>query len=143
MPVTGKYPLIQLEAIYLTKTGLVGGTPCKIRVEGLDQFAVTKEHQVIKALSGLPYSQVSDAMLGKPISLHYENMEEAVYDSIVAEGQAYLDGSKAELDLEISNSAYGAFSLDVIPDSPFVRHNAEQQGTMTKNGSFHFLTTTI
>lgn len=143
MPTTGKYPLVQLEAIYLTKTGLVGGIPCKIRVEGLNTFAVTKEHQVTKALSGLPYLQVSDAMLGKPIGLFYENMESSVYDSIVAEIQAVLDGSKAELDLDISNSAYGTFSLDVVPDVNPVRHTSEQQGETVKNGSFHFLTTTI
>lgn len=143
MPTTGLYPLIQLEAIYLTKNGLVGGIPCKIRVEGLATFAVTKEHQVTKALSGLPYLQMSDAMLGKPIGLFFENMEESVYDLIVAEIQDVLDGDKAELDLEISNSAYGSFSLDVVPDVNPVRHQAEQSGTTVKNGSFHFLTTTI
>ena len=142
MPTTGKYPLIQLEAIYLTKNGLAGGVPCKIRTEGFEALAVTKEHTVIKALSGLPHLQITDAMLGKPIALHYEQMAETVYDSIVAEIQAVLDGSKSELDLEVTNFVYGNFSIDVVPDINPVRHSGEQSGPYTKNGSFHFLTTT-
>lgn len=143
MPTTGRHPKIQLEAIFLTKTGLTGGTPCKMRVEGLSTFAVTDDFQVIKALNGLPYLQIVDSMLGKPIGLFVEGqMTEAVYDSIVAEIQAVLDGSKSELDLEITDSPYGSFSLDVVPDVNPVRHTSEQtQGSVT-GVSFHFLTTT-
>lgn len=139
---TGKYPLIQLENIFLTKDGLVTGIPCKIRTEGFEALAVTKEHQVIKAIDGTPYLQISAAMLGKPIALYYEQMTETVYDSIVAEIQAVLDGSKTELDLEVSNFVYGTFSIDVVPDVNPVRHSGEQIGTRTQNGSFHFVTTT-
>ena len=144
MATTGRHPLIQLESVYLTKTGLVGGIPCKMRVEGLGALAVTDDHGVDKALSGLPYLQIVDSMLGKPIGLFAEeNMTEAVYDSIVTEIQAVLDGSKTELDLEISDSPYGSFSLDVVPDVNPVRHNSEQWAGYVKGVSFHFLTTTI
>lgn len=142
MPTTGRYPLVQLESIYLTKTGASNGTPCKIKVSGLEALAVTNDFQVVKALNGLPYVQVSDAQLGKPISLAFEQMEESVYDSIVTEIQAVLSGSKSELDLEITNTPYGSFSIDVVPDVNPVRHDHEFSNTSLKNGSFHFLTTT-
>lgn len=143
MATTGRHPKIQLEAIFLTKTGLTDGIPCKTRVDGLAALAVTKDHGVTLALNGLPYLQIVDSMLGKPIGIFYDQMTEAVYDSIVAEIQAVLDGSKTELDLEITDSPYGSFSLDVVPDVNPVRHSSEQTQGQVKNGSFHFLTTTI
>ena len=143
MATTGRFPQVQLESVYFTKTGANGGTPCKIRVEGLNTFAVTKDIGVTKALSGLPYLQIVDSMLGKPIGLFLEgNMTETVYDSIVAEIQAVLDGSKTELDLEITDTPYGTFSLDVVPDENPVRHTSEQTAGTVKGVSFHFLTTT-
>lgn len=143
MATTGKYPQVQIESVYLTKTGANGGVPCKVRVEGLAALAVTNDHGVSKALSGLPYLQIVDTMLGKSIGLFLEgNMTEAVYDSIVTEIQAVLSGSKTELDLEITDSPYGSFSLDVVPDVNPVRHNAEQTAGTVIGVSFHFLTTT-
>ena len=143
MATTGRFPQVQLESVYFTKNGASGGVPCKVRIEGLNTFAVTKDHQVNKALNGLPYLQITDTMLGKPIGIFLEgNMTEAVYDAVVAEIQAVLDGSKTELDLEITDTPYGTFSLDVVPDVNPVRHSSEQTAGTVIGVSFHFLTTT-
>lgn len=141
MPTTGKYPLVQIESIYLTKDGLVTGKPCQIILEGFDKLATTKDHGVITALDGTPYIQTVDTMLGKPVAIRFVQMAESVYDSIVTEIQNVLDGSKSELDIEVSNYAYGTFSIDVVPDVNPVRHTSEQSFDYVKNGSFHFLTT--
>ena len=135
--------LIQLEALYLTSTGLVGGKRCKSEITGLDAFAVTKDHGVIKALSGLPYLQITDAMLGKPISIRVYQMLNTVYASWVAEIQAVLDGSKSELDLDITGTPYGNVSIDVVPDVNPVRHAGQFMGDYARDVEFHFLTTTI
>lgn len=136
---SGKYPQVQIESIYLTKTGLNGGTPCKIVLEGFDRLATTIKHSVTTALDGTPYIQTISTNKGLPIAIRFENMTETVYDSIVAEIVNVLDGTKAYLDLEITNFTYGTFSLDVVPDANPVRHSAEQSNDLVKNGSFHFV----
>ena len=141
MPVTGKNALVQINSVYLSKDGLITGIPCKTEIGGLDQLATTESVQVIKALSGKPYLQVTETQLGKPISIGFTQMEEAVYDSIVAIIQAYITSSTA-ITLSISNTPYGSFtSMDVVPDENPVRHQHEFQNTSLKNGSFHFLKT--
>jgi hypothetical protein len=141
MPATGKHALVQINSVYLSKNGLVGGIPCQTEIGGLDALAVSDAIEIIKALDGTPYMQVTSPMKGKPISIGFNQMEESVYDSIVAIIQAYVTSSTA-ITLNITNSPYGTFtSIAVIPDVNPVRHAHEFQGTALKNGSFHFLKT--
>jgi predicted proteasome-type protease len=141
MPTTGKYALVQINSIYLTHSGLVGGRPCRTEIGGLNELATTGAFQVIKALSGTPYLQTSSTLVGKPISIAYVQMEESVYDSIVAIIQAYITSGTA-ITITITNTPYAtSFALSVVPDAPPVKHEHEFQNTSLKNGSFHFLTT--
>lgn len=138
-----RYALIQLESLYLTSTGLVGGRRCRHEITGLDAFAVTKDHGVIKALSGLPYLQIYDSMLGKPISIRVSQMLNTVYANWVTEIQNVLDGTKSELDLDISGSAYGTFSIDVVPDVNPIQHAGRFTATSyVQDVTFNFLSTT-
>lgn len=138
-----RYALIQLESLYLTSNGLVGGTRCQHEITGLAHLALTKSFQVTKALTGLSYMQTSDAQLGVPIVIKVFQMLDTVYASWVAEIQAVLDGTKTELDLEITGSAYGAFSVDVVPNINPVRHAGRFTATnYVQDVEFDFLTTT-
>lgn len=140
MAVTGKHALVQLGSIYFTRDGLVTGVHCKTEITGLDARALTSNVQVIRALSGKPYLQVSAQQNGLPIGIKFQQMEETVYDSIVAAIQAAITGLTT-LALTITDTPYGSFTLTVVPDANPVRHAHEFQNTSLKNASFHFLTT--
>jgi hypothetical protein len=141
MPVTGRYALIQINDVYLTRDGLSSGAPCKISIDGLDKLAIDSRIGVIKALSGKPYLQAVTGVLGQLIAFKYEQMEQSVYDDIVAIIQAFVTNQTA-ITLNVSNSPYGTLSnVSIVPDEDPVRHpENEFQGTSLKNGSFHFLT---
>jgi hypothetical protein len=141
MPATGKYNLVQIGSIYLTKDGLVSGKPCKTSVKGLDAMMITTAFQVIKALSGKPYLQLSDEQLGRPVSIEYESMDGGVFQDIVDAIQAAIDGLTT-ITLSVTGGAYGDFSgLTVVPDENPVRLSGDFSNTQVKSGSFHFLTT--
>ena len=133
--------LVQINSFYLTDTGLVGGSKYQTEVSGLDQLALTDSVQVIKALSGKPYLQVSNTLVGKPISISLENILETAHDSIVAIIQAYITSGTA-ITLHFTLAPYGSFtSISVVPDENPVRFSGQFENLRIKNVSYHFLTT--
>jgi hypothetical protein len=133
--------LVQINSFYLTDTGGSGGSKYQARVEGLDQLALTDSIQVSKSLSGKPYLQGNDTLVGKPISISLDNILETAHDSIVAIIQAYITSGTA-ITLNFTLAPYGSFSsVSVVPDENPVRFSGEFENLRIKDVSYHFLTT--
>lgn len=74
-----EYNLVQLNTLYLTDTGLVGGVPCRTAVAGLDALSLTKAGQTTIAADGTPYNFISDGGgKGGPIKVSPEVVSSAL-----------------------------------------------------------------
>ena len=139
MPTTGKYALVQIGSVYLTSTGMSGGKPCKTEITGLEKLATGKTIQITNAMSGKPYMQVMDQILGVLIGIKLFDVSETVYDSIIAVITAAINGSTT-ISLSITNSPFGDFTLTVVPDEKTVEHAFKFSGDIAKEPIFGFQT---
>lgn len=135
------YPQIKINNRFLTENEADGGTKCIAVVRGLDAITPAKDNQVIKALNGTPYSQISDTLKGKPIALEFPKIEKEDHEDIMVEINAYLNSGTA-ITLNITGGTYGEFTnLSVVPGEPPVRFPGEFENGRLLNVSYNFLTT--
>lgn len=134
------YSQIKINAVYLTASGADNGTKYISIVRGLNALALTKTAQVVKALDGTPYANISSTVKGKEISIEFPSMLKADYQNVVDEIQDSLD-TPGTIALEILDGDYGDFTLTVLPDADPVRFPGEFENGRLKNVAFHFITT--
>jgi len=117
-----------------------GGNRYLATVEGVDKLSLDKGVQVIKALSGKPYLQVTDTLLGRPISITLEKVLDADHDAIVAIIQAFITSGTA-ITLNITDAPFPNVSnLNVVPDEEPVRYKGNYITGKLLDVSYHFLT---
>jgi hypothetical protein len=142
MPTTGRYPLIQLNSIYLTTNGMAGGKPCKTRVDGLKRLFKDVSIQVIKSLNGTPYYQLSDVQAGLPIDITIDSLEQDVFDDIKGAIDDFLNDPSTPITLSVTGAPYGDFtSLDIGPAEEPYDIDSEFINTRVKNFVLHLITT--
>ena len=134
------FPQIKINSRYLTSNEADGGTPYIAAVRGLDALAIDGAIQVIKALNGTSYLQVTEDQLGKPITIEFPNLLSGDYDDILTEIQAYVTSATA-ITVDFTGAPYGNItSLSVVPDENPVRFPGEFENGRLKNVSIHLLT---
>lgn len=111
----GRYNLVQIGTVYLTDTGLVGGTPCRVRVGGLPLLSLSHTGVTRPQASGRPITQLA-TIKGLPVSVTVEWQAKAVHEAILAEFQDSIDGN-TDFDLVITGDT-GDFNLTAIPEFP-------------------------
>jgi hypothetical protein len=117
MATTGRYNLIRINSVYLTSTGLSGGTPCKTSVEGLDALKSNYTGSTVIALDGTPINQVyKNNKRGLPLSITIETAEQAEFNSLSALLETALFSS-SEISVYI-NGTLGTFLFSCLPSFP-------------------------
>lgn len=111
------YNLVSIESIYLTDTGLVGGTPCRTEVSGIDslRFSFTGSNTV--AADGTVHQFIVDN-LGKGLLLEirpFAILKDTLDDII----DAIQDAQDADATINITiEGDTGDFDLECIPALP-------------------------
>lgn len=110
-----RYNLVNLETIYFTKTGLVGGVRCRTNVIGLDALKLTKTGRNEFDAEGNAYVFLVDKK-SQLIRIEIEYITKAVFDALVALIQAALN-AETTLSLGIAGDL-GTFALETVPKFP-------------------------
>lgn len=114
-----RYNAIQIGSVYLTSTGLVGGTPCKTNVSGLDALKPQYNKNVIKAIDGTPYSQITSGKKGIDLEIDIDWIAKSVFDAInTIMNTSDNDASNIAV---VINGDTGNFSINVRPNTDYVK----------------------
>lgn len=112
-----EYNLVQLDTIYLTDNGLVGGIPCRTVVTGLDAFALDKDGQITIAADGTPYAFIGDqAGIGSVIRIQPAVLAETVFENIKTMFNTAI-GASTLITAKFTGDT-GNFDLECLPAFP-------------------------
>lgn len=76
---------INIDSIYLTSTGLVGGIPCKLDIPNADSLFDDFAQNPVIANDGTPLVQIfENGNSGKQIDINIEVMPKTVWESLLA-----------------------------------------------------------
>lgn len=113
-----RYNAIQIGTVYLTNTGLVGGTPCKTSVAGLDGLKPQFNKNILKAIDGTPFSQFTALKKGIDLEITIDWITKSVFDAI----NVIFDDSDDDDDpvAIVINGDGGNFSVNVVTNVNYV-----------------------
>ena len=114
---------IQLDSIYLTETGLIGGTPCKLQLTGADALLSNFTGSVTPSVDGTPVMQIfENGTKGKVLEMRIETLLADVWTSVVALINTALENSET-INI-IGTGDVGNFNVDAKPllPKPFEAH---------------------
>lgn len=113
-----RFNTVQIETLYFTDTGLVGGKPCKIEVTGLDALSLASTGAIAIAADGMPYAFVASNAEGQgvPIRIAPEQLTTALFASLKTIINAAIAGSTT-LTVIITGDT-GTFNLECLPALP-------------------------
>lgn len=138
-----RFNTVKIGDVWLTKTGAEGGTPCKVRVSGLEPLKLTKFGTTRLNADGTPIAFLSTPK-GIPITVEIDAMQKTVFDNVVAVFEAFI-GDSTPFDLSIEGDT-GDFSggdiLSVIPNFPeHISFSGEFQSEIIYQVKFQMRTT--
>jgi len=110
-----RYNSVEIDGVFLTKTGLDGGTPCKVDVTGLVALRPANARiNAGQAIDGTPLQQFR-SMKGKPIEMTIAVSHEDVFEDIIdaIDTQDAADPNAHNLVIE---GHTGNFDLDCVLD---------------------------
>lgn len=123
-----RYNAIQIGSVYLTNTGLVGGTPCKTSVIGLDGLKPQFNKNIIKAIDGTPYSQLTDGKKGLDLEITIDWLAKSVFDAI---NVIFDDSDDNNTQVAVViNGDFGNFSINVITNVNYVSYGKFSNGVL-------------
>jgi hypothetical protein len=97
-----RYFTVKIGTTYLTRDGLISGTPCKVAVPNFDSLIFDKTGSVSVGRDGSPFTRTVDTgQAGVEIDVEITSMESSIWSSLITQIQAAIDAD-ATLDLEIS-----------------------------------------
>lgn len=139
MPTTGRHNLIRINSVWLTSTGLSGGTPCKTSVEGLDALKSNYTGVTVIALDGTPINQVHrNNKKGLPLSITIETVLQAEFNTLSSLLETALFGS-SNVTVYISGTL-GTFNFSCLPAFPKpLEFPGEFQNTRISNIKLNFV----
>lgn len=113
-----RFNTVQIETLYLTDTGLVGGIACKVDVSGLDGLVLGYSGNVALAADGTPYAfvQSNAEAQGSPLAIRIETLTTAVFSSLKTLLNSAIAGGTALT--VVINGDTGNFSLECLPLFP-------------------------
>lgn len=112
-----EYNLVQLDSLYLTHNGLVGGDPCRTIVTGLDASALDKDGQITQAADGTPYAFIGDqAGIGSIVRIQPAVLTTSVFASLKTMFNTAIAGSLT-INAVITGDT-GSFDLECLPAFP-------------------------
>jgi len=123
-----RYNAIQIGNVYLTSTGLAGGTPCKTSVTGLEPLKPALKKNIIKAIDGTPYSQVFANDKGFDIEIKIDWLASSVFDAINALF-ATADSTDGVVAIVIAGD-FGTFNFNAISNSEFLKFDKFSSGIL-------------
>ena len=107
-------------SLFLTDTGLTGGTKLLTEVEGIDQLRTTHTGDVIVAISGKPHAFVlSNTGAGVLLSITAERITQSLYNSIKSEINTAMS-TAALLRIIFSDGPEGTLTVDCRCGQPGV-----------------------
>lgn len=112
------YNKVQIENIFLTDTGLVGGLPCRAQVSGLDRLQISYAGNTVKAADNTPYNFAIEH-LGKGIDIEIRPF--VVTETVLNDVNAVIDAAilgGTTITLGITEGPFGDFSLECLPLFP-------------------------
>lgn len=130
---------IQLNSIYLTKTGLANGRACLLTLAGADALLQTKTGQTTQAADGTPYAQIVDYTVGKVLEMRVETIMSGVWEQVVELINNALENSQTIQ--MIGSGDIGDFSVSVMPLLPRPFEAQEFIEERIRNAVFRFITT--
>lgn len=115
-----RYNAIQIGSIYLTNTGLVGGTPCKTSVSGLEALKPQYNKNIIKAIDGTPYSQLAVGQKGFDLEISISWLAKSVFDDI---NDLLDDADDTQTPVAVViDGDFGTFNVNVVPNVSYVSY---------------------
>lgn len=139
-----RFYFVQIEDIYLTDTGLVGGDPCKLQIPGAAEFLFPFSGQTEISADGTPYNTIFEGTKGKQLQIIVETLPETVWNDLRTLINEKITNSE---NLTISATGdIGNFTLSVLPQLPSPQlpspFSAESfRNGRVKNVRFSFITT--
>lgn len=127
----GDYNLVQLGTIYFTDNGLVGGLPCRIDTQGVDDLALLFTGSVVKSGNGTPYVFILENTSGVDLQLKPFVISVDVFNDIKDLIDTVTDDADT-LDLIITGDVVGTLTMTCIPTFP----KALPFPGMQENGTF-------
>lgn len=111
-----RYYTVQIGSIHLTSTGLEGGLPCRVEIQGLTPITPAYRRTVIQAIEGPPAVQLFDNRIGEAISMVILNIGKAVYEELI-EAINDADASTGIINIKLSGGDLGEFDFDCVVES--------------------------
>ena len=134
---TGRFNLISIGAIYLTKTGLSSGVPCKTQVSGLDALKLSVTGRVFVAIDGTLYTQTASGF-GFPVGISSEAMQQSVFDQIVtAINTAAINGTSITVKVLGDTGDFYLLTVPALPEA--VKFSGDFQNESIKDVTFNFI----
>jgi hypothetical protein len=114
-----RFNTVKIGTVWLTKTGLEAGPPCKVSVTGLERLKLSMLGVTRLNADGTPIVFLSTPN-GIPLTISIEAMQKSVFDSVVAVFEQFItDGLPFDLSIEGDTGDWsGGSELTVVPDFP-------------------------
>ena len=130
---------IQIGSIFLTRTGLAGGIPCKLTVSGADNLLLPFAGITEPSADGTPYTTVFETDKGKNLEISVETLTADVWQDLTEIiNDAINSGSSLTV---IGTGDIGNFNVSVVPQMPNPFAAESFINGRIRNASFRFMTT--
>src|SRR5262245_26809449 len=95
-----RFNRVRIGAIYLTKDGTSGSTPCKLSISNLDLLLMDKTGNIEPVADGSPFIQLVDVH-GVELVIQVLKLKQTVYESL-REAFNTLNNTGAKVEVEIT-----------------------------------------
>lgn len=135
-----RYYSLQIGTVYLTDTGLVGGKPCRIKIEPVESLRVNYAGQTAPSADGTPYTVAfAVGTKGRALTVTIDYLPKTVLDSLVTLINTALQNNTT-ITL-IGTGDLGNFNLQAVPALPNpIRAGGRFSNAILQDVSLSFIT---